>query len=83
MVGMWMGVLALLMIPLGFGLAWWTVKRLEKRSARPVPPRRLPHPSSLPAVVKPLDEAPSDVIAAVALRIAATDPARRQSGDST
>ncbi len=83
MVGMWMGALALLMIPLGFGLAWWMLRQLERRSAASEAPRRRPHPSSLPAVLGPLDDAPGDVIAAVARRLADHDPARRRPGDSS
>lgn len=81
MVGVGMAVLALLMIPLGFGLAWMMVRRFEQRRAAPLPQRR-PHPSTLPAVVHPLDEAPSEVIAALAQRLADNDPARRRPGDS-
>lgn len=82
MIGTTMGVLALIMIPLGFVLAWGVVRMLDARAADEqardgsVPAPRPPHPSTLPAV--PLDDAPSHVIAAVAQNMGA--PQRRSDG---
>ena len=101
MVGVWMGLLALLVIPLGFLLAWWMVRQLERgavakggRSQAPTPlsetpiaqtPGRLPHPSSQ-APVNPgshaLDDAPAEVIAALAQQLAARDTSGRHPGDT-
>lgn len=66
MIGTAMAMLALVMIPLGFALAYWMVRTLERRQAAPAPAGANRHPSRLPAV--PLDDAPADVIAEVARR---------------
>lgn len=78
MIGMGMATLALVMVPLGFGLAWWLVQRLDRQAVRQFPDSRpatafpalgpAGHPSSLPARDTPLDAAPAEVIAAVAQR---------------
>lgn len=66
MIGTAMAMLALVMIPLGFALAYWMVRTLERRQAAPARVAVSRHPSQLPAV--PLDDAPADVIAEVARR---------------
>lgn len=92
MIGTAMGLLALIMIPLGFALAWWLVRSLDaaapsrRQHNAPTPrpddptstPRR-PHPSTLPAV--PLDDAPDHVIAAVAQRVATGGASQRRPDD--
>lgn len=83
MIGTAMALLALIMIPLGFALAWGMVRMLDSRADRSIPDPGAsrvsvtPHPSTLPQV--PLDDAPSDVIAAVAHRVAAGAPRRPDS----
>lgn len=76
MLGMGLATVALLMVPLGFALAWWIVRQLEQRSGdrrrRTPPPQARSaahHPSARPARHRPLDDAPAEVIAALAQRM--------------
>lgn len=66
MIGTAMAMLALVMIPLGFALAFLMLRVLERRQGSPAPQRAAHHPSRLAAV--PLDDAPAEVIAEVARR---------------
>ena len=56
MLGVPMAVLALIMIPLGFALSWWTVRRLDRAAAAEAPGwGRSPDPAGGPlaAPVRP------------------------------
>ncbi len=87
MIGVGMGLVALLVIPAGFVLAWWLVRRLERKAAAEgrghvdpfADPQRMrrPHPSTQPPAREPsgaLDDAPAEVIAALAQQLASRRP---------
>lgn len=68
MIGTTMGVLALIMIPAGFLMAWLVVRALDRRAERGRTP---PHakqatPDHTAANPIPLDDAPADLIAEIA-----------------
>ncbi len=66
MIGTAMAMLALVMIPLGFALAFLMLRVLDRRPRSAEVQRAPHHPSRLAAV--PLDDAPAEVIAEVARR---------------
>ena len=87
MIGVGMGLVALLVIPAGFVLAWWLVRQLERKAAAEgrgyadpfADPQRMrrPHPSTQPparADSGALDDAPAEVIAALAQQVASRRP---------